>query len=227
MPIIFINPNQNAFSCVYIVRALKSKCKEGDFINNLSDLSNLSNMIKLIANGDKTALKNLYDDMNKDIYTFLLIFCKDKYTAEDALQETFISIYENAGSYRTFNNPKAWIFTIAKNKAISIIRKNSRAISIDVIENDITNIADTENIILDKIHADALLSVLSDDNKKIVILHVVYGLKHREIAELMNMPTGTVKWRYKQSIDKMKNIDGEEKNIEVFSELNKQNEVIM
>ena len=169
-------------------------------------------MINRVKNGDKTALKELYDEMSKDIYTFLLIFCKDKYIAEDALQETFISIYENAGNYRVFDNPKAWILTIAKNKAVSMIRKNSRTTSLDAMEDNMTDITQIENIILDKIQVDMLLSVLSEEDKKIVLLHAVYGFKHREIAEFMSMPLGTVKWRYKQSIDKMKQIHKNEQN---------------
>ena len=139
------------------------------------------------------------------------------------MQETFIAIYENAGNYKIFSNPKAWVLTIAKNKVISIIRKNSYTISIDTLENEIAAVQ-TENIILDKIQAEMLLSVISDDDKKIVVLHAVYGFKHREIAELMSLPLGTVTRRYKQSIDKMKNSRYADT---VFTEQNKQNEVMI
>ena len=184
-------------------------------------IDNLSNLIKDIADGDKNALAELYEIMNKDIYIFLLMFCKDKYTAEDILHDTFIAIYENAGSYRIFNNPRAWILTIAKNKALNMIKKNSHTASIENTETEDPYIF--ENVIFDKMRLEALFSVISDEDKKIVVLHAVYGFKHREIAELLNMPLGTVKWRYKQSIDKMKQKDSEE----VFPELNKQNEVMI
>ena len=155
------------------------------------------------------------------------MFCKDKHMAEDIMQETFISIYENAGSYKIFNNPRAWIFTIAKNKAVNIIKKDSRTTDIDNLETEALKIESVENIILDKMQVDKLFSVLSDEDKKIVILHVVYGFKHREIAELMNLPLGTVTWRYKQSITKMKQKDKEiEDNDKGFFKSNKQNEVI-
>jgi RNA polymerase sigma-70 factor (ECF subfamily) len=206
------------------MRAFKKlKCRESDVINTLS------NILKNIAAGDKNAMKELYDSMSKDIYTFLLMFCKDKFTAEDALQETLISIYENAGSYRVFKNPKAWILTIAKNKAVSIIRKNAHTADIDnSADETAVQTESTENIVLDKIQADMLLSVLSEEDKKIVILHTVYGFKHREIAEIMEMPPGTVAWRYKQSIEKMKNSEYAEKDTDdVFTEKNKQNEVIL
>jgi RNA polymerase sigma-70 factor (ECF subfamily) len=188
-------------------------------------MDNLSNLLKNIADGDKNALGELYNTMSKDIYTFLIMFCKDKYAAEDALQETFISIYEKAGNYRVYKNPKAWIFTIAKNKVISIIRKNSRTTSLDAFEDNIEDITQTENIVLDKIQADMLLSILPEEDKKIVILHSVYGFKHREIAELMDMPLGTVTWRYKQSIDKMRKKSITDEDGKVFIEVNKQQEV--
>ena len=186
----------------------------------------MSDILKNIASKDKdakNALKELYDIMSKDIYNFLLMFCKDKYIAEEAVQETFIAIYENAKSYRIFKNPRAWIFTIAKNKAVSIIRENSRTTSLDAFEKSTDDTDNTDNIILGKIQTDMLLSILSEKDKKIVILHVICGFKHREIAELMDMPLGTVTWRYKQSIDKMRS----KNTSEVFIELNKQNEVIL
>jgi RNA polymerase sigma-70 factor (ECF subfamily) len=181
-------------------------------------------MLKNIANGDKNALRELYDAMSSDIYTFLLMFCKDKYIAEDALHDAFITIYEKAHTFK--RNPKAWILTIAKNKAVSIIRKNARTTSIDDLKEDIADTAQVENIILNKIHSDMLVSVLSEEDEKIIILHVVYGFKHREIAELMNMPLGTVTWRYKQSIEKMKNSDKAAGGSEVFLSKNKHEEVI-
>jgi len=185
-------------------------------------------MLKNIADGDKNALRELYENMKKDIYTFLFMFCKDRYIAEEAVQETFIAIYENAGKYRIYKNPKAWIFTIAKNKAVSIIRENSRTTSLDRFENNIEDITQSENIILDKIQTDMLLSVLSEKDKKIVILHAIYGFKHREIAKLMNLPLGTVTRRYKESINKMRSrLITDEDTGEVFPEPNKQNEVIL
>jgi RNA polymerase sigma-70 factor (ECF subfamily) len=164
----------------------------------------LTEMITGIANGDKNALRELYEQTSKDIYTFLLIQCKDKNIAEDALQETFISIYENAHTFKTFANPKAWILTIARNKAISIIRKNSYTYAEDILDVDFAQTENIENITLDKMQADSLLSILSGEDRQIVILHAVHGLKHRETAKIMNLPVGTVTWRYKRSIDAMR-----------------------
>ena len=189
-------------------------------------MNDLSGMLKSISTGDKDALTELYNLMHKEIYVFLLMFCKDKHTAEDIMQETFISVYENAGSYRVSGNPRAWIFTIAKNKALNIIKKESRTVNIDAPETgNLYGSENFENLILDKIQVDMLLSVLSETDRKIVILHAVYGFKHRETAELMGMPVGTIKWRYKQSIDKMKKKHKE--NNELFLKQNKQNEVIL
>jgi len=166
--------------------------------------------------------------MNKEIYVFLLMMCKDKYTAEDIMQETFIAVYENAGRFKVFDNPKAWIYTIAKNKMLNTLKKNSRAASLDALEDSIEDTTQTENAVLDKIRAEALLSVLSEQDKKIVILHAVYGLKHREIAELTGLPLGTVTRRYKESIEKMRKKNMAEKNNgELFFKSNNQNEVII
>ena len=208
LKIFFKMPNKKAFSCVYyytrIFYFLKNSKKGGGIIN-------LSDLIKSIANGDKAAFEQLYEHMSGDVYTFLCMFTKDEYIAEDALHDTFLSIYENAGKYTVFENPKAWILTIAKNKAISIIRKNARTVPLEAREISVENV---EDFVVGQMQADMLLALLSEEDKKIVVLHSVYGFKHREIAEFLGLPLGTVTRRYKQSIDKMKQKDKIDKNNE-------------
>ena len=52
--------------------------------------------------------------------------------------------------------------------------------------------------------------VLTEEEQRIVTLHVVWNYKHREIAEMLGVPTGTVTSKYKRSIEKLKNAFKEE-----------------
>jgi RNA polymerase sigma-70 factor (ECF subfamily) len=108
-----------------------------------------------------------------------------------------------------------------------MIKKESRTASLDILENEADIAENVENATLDKIQADMLLSVLSQKDRKIVILHAVYGFKHREIAKLLCLPLGSVMRRYKESIAKMKKKSEEDQESgDVFFKVNKQKEVL-
>lgn len=160
-------------------------------------------MIKKIADGDRDALCSLYNAVGRDIYAFLLTFCRNRHTAEDILQDTFISVFENAGRFRVYKNPRAWIITIAKNKALNRLRLDSRAAA-EIDEDLAAEGAAPDDEVADRIYAGMLLSVLSGEERKIVILHAVYGLKHRETAKMLGLPLGTITRKYKECIEKMK-----------------------
>jgi len=75
------------------------------------------------------------------------------------------------------------------------------------------NIDDCENMLSDKtddaderIDLERAFEKLSSEERQIVTLHLNGGFKFREIAEIMNIPTGTALWRYRKAINKLRNI---------------------
>jgi len=160
-------------------------------------------LLKKIANGDMDAFHTLYESVSKSVYGFALSITKNSHDADDVLQETFLKVYENADRYKDIGKPMAWIFTIARNLALSKIRKNAK--SAELIDGkdydiDLSAIENVEN----KILIEKLFKLLSDDEKQILILHAVSGLKHREIAGILDMPTSTVLSKYHRAIKKLK-----------------------
>ena len=75
----------------------------------------LSSYIFKIANKDGDALHNLYELINKNVYAFALSILKNHDDALEVMQDTFITIYNNAGRYQNKDKPMAWILTITKN----------------------------------------------------------------------------------------------------------------
>lgn len=158
-----------------------------------------------IAKGDKDSFSELYHSISGNVYGFALSITKNHHDADDVMQETFVRVYANAAEYRPCGKPLAWIFTIAKNIAYSKLRETARSTEFDDSGYhgcDLSSIENSEQ----KLLIEYLFRFLSDDEKQIVILHAVNGMKHREIAQVLQLPLGTVLSKYHRAVDKLKGV---------------------
>lgn len=159
-----------------------------------------------LAAGDVSALRDLYDQTSPSVYGFAMSILKNPQDCEDILHDCFIRIYQSAASYTSQGKPMAWIFTITRNLCMQKLREQSRVSDIAqedwehyLGEND--NISTEDNIILNE-----CLTTLSEEDRQIVVMHAVSGMKHKDIAEFMNMPLSTVLSKYNRSLKKLKDI---------------------
>lgn len=161
--------------------------------------------ISMIAQGDMKALEKLYYTSYQAVYALLLSILKNRQDAEDILQETYINIKNGAHLYKKTGKPLAWIFTIAKNLAYMKIRKDTahEVTSFDMLGDSI-DFSSVENY-EDRIALQGAFSVLSDEERHIILLHANTGMKHREIASLLNLPLSTVLSKYRRGLKKLKN----------------------
>ena len=165
--------------------------------------------IKQIADGDMQALHRLYDAIHRNVYAFAYSLVQNKPDAEDILQETFLRIHTYAPAYRPQGKPLAWIFTIARHLAQDKLRRRHYHRSMDAghpVIADVSHIEKAEHRIL--LHA--LLNVLTEEDRQIVVLHTAVGMKYRDIAEVMDMPLNTVLSRHHRAMKKLKSIAEEE-----------------
>lgn len=166
------------------------------------DNEKLERAIKRMAMGEKAALAEAFEMTKTAIYGFVLSLLKDKYEAEDVFQEVYIKVYEHAASYEACGKPMAWMLTIAKNQCYMRFRRVKNEQSMEEVEESWTDSANVE----DKVMLEAAFLHLSDEERNIVILHVLSGLKHREIARLLDLPLATVLSKYHRTIKKLKGI---------------------
>ena len=162
-------------------------------------------LIEDIAEGNMDALRKLYETVHKTIYAFALSITKNTHDAEGVLQETFLTIYNKAVNYKPQKKPMAWIFTIAKNLALMKLRYSAKA--------DITDDIDTHNEaeisfsfiedVEQRLIVETSINKLEEDERIILMLHAVGGLKNREIAQLLEVPVNTVLSKYNRTIKKM------------------------
>lgn len=165
----------------------------------------LDQLIHQIAAGDKDALAELYHETRAAIYGFSLSILKHAADAEDVLQETYIKIWANAGNYSAKGTPMAWILTIAKNLCLMKLREKKRHQDLEPEEWDMNfHIPDTAGNTENRHLLVAALGILSEQEKQIIMLHAVAGLKHREIASLLGLALPTVLSKYHRALQKLR-----------------------
>ncbi len=161
-----------------------------------------------IQQGEQDAFQELYDITYKPLYAFLLSHTLNQEDAQDLLQDTYIQVYKNCHLYREQGNPMAWMMKIAKNLFLMKCRKNKETEErFEDMEGRMgfEDMSHVENrLVLEK-----MFEYLSTEDRNMIIMHDIAGLKHREIAKLLDMPLGTVMARYHRGIRKLQKEFGE------------------
>lgn len=161
-------------------------------------------LFRRIGEGDQEAFRTLYEQARSPVYSYALSILRHREDAEDAAQETFLKIRAAAHLYRPQGKPLAWIFTIARNICLMKFRQRSRLSPVPIEEQreelDFSQIEERE----DRMVLEAAFTVLSQEERQIIMLHAVTGLKHREVSALLRMPLSTVLSKYSRGIKKLR-----------------------
>lgn len=156
-----------------------------------------------VAQGNANSLERLYNLTSGAVYAYALATTKNPYDAQDVLHDTFVKVYDNAPSYRSQRKPMAWILTIAKHLCFSKFRQSGNLcqLSDEMLERQF---ADNEQInVEEKLFVTNCLLRLNEDERTIVVLHAMSGLKHREIAKHLDLPLSTVLSKYNRALKKL------------------------
>lgn len=160
--------------------------------------------ILAVARNGPDALRRLYEKTSKGVYAYALSLLKNAHDAEDVCQETFLSIYDKAGDYEPQGKPMAWIITVAKRHALTVLRKERGKSYIEEEEKaNAEAFSRTENT-EQRLLLQAATEVLNYDERQIVMLKAVAGMKAREIGKILGMPLNTVLSKYHRAIGKMR-----------------------
>lgn len=166
----------------------------------------LEKSLHTIARGHNEAIGDIYEITKKAVYGYVLSIIKNAQDAEDILQETYVKVCLNADQYHSLGKPMAWIFTIARNLALMKIRSQRKITDIPEYEWEQIASGNSEFQSDDRIVLKGALTKISDEESQIVMMHAIGGLKHREIAEMMDMPLATVLSKYNRATKKLQKI---------------------
>ena len=161
------------------------------------------NLIIRMASNDGAAFRELYQQTSGVVYGFAMSILRNKHDAEDVMHDAFIKIYSGAVTYKPSGNPMAWILTIVRNLCLNRIRSGKICEDLSEYEGLAGSSNDSETM-LDRMVLETAMSVLDAEERQIVILHAMTGFRHREIAEILDLPTGTVLSKYNRALKKMR-----------------------
>ena len=157
-----------------------------------------------IRAGEIAAFDELYADMKTPVYTVIYRTLGDRYLAEDVLQEVFVKLYRTPPD-ETVRSLRAYVFRMARNSALDAARKQfdlEGDDAFDVIPDD----APIDGGAGLRMDLEAALRCLSVNDRQIVTMHTLGALRFREIAALMQLPLGTVLWRYRRAIERLRSL---------------------
>lgn len=164
----------------------------------------LEDSLLKLRKGDLEGLREIYEQTSRGVFTFILPIIRDYQLAEDIMQETYVKVHDKINDYQEGTNGRNWILTIAKNLAFDELRKRKHETETDFDDEReelgsyyLSDQIDTPTIKLAN-------EILPEDEMHIVLLFAIGGYKHREIAEMLNLPLGTVTWKYHDALLKLR-----------------------
>ncbi|MEO8637118.1 MAG: sigma-70 family RNA polymerase sigma factor [Gemmatimonadales bacterium] len=176
------------------------------------DLASLTDqeIVALAVEGREAAYRELIRRYERPVFSLILRMVRDRQLAEDLSQETFIKALNAIATYRPEFKFSSWIFKIANNAAIDQLRRRSvqtlsldgapNATTPDAIEATVLQVGDRSESALAAIEARELgssieraIGQLRPEYRSCILLRHVEGLAYEEIAQLLDLPLGTVK----------------------------------
>jgi RNA polymerase sigma-70 factor (ECF subfamily) len=161
-------------------------------------------LILRFQEGDINAYNELVKRYKDRLLNFVFRYFNNREQAEDVVQDTLIKLYTHASYYKNIAKFSTWIFTIAKNNALTELRKNKRKQTdslwtddgkvIDINSNDQTLDRRVQNeIAIDQLNK--FLDEIPENFRMAVVLRDFQELSYDEISKILEIPIGTIKSR--------------------------------
>jgi RNA polymerase sigma factor (sigma-70 family) len=168
-------------------------------------------LVSLLKNRDNKAFGYLYDHYSGALYSIILQILNDSELASDVLQEVFVNVWRKIESYdSTKGRLFTWMLNIARNASIDTLRSKTyqndkKNQSIDVqSEEQVINQITVINV--DNIGFRKILNQLREEQRLLIDLAYFKGYTHEEIAEMENLPLGTVKTRIRSALIQLRGL---------------------
>ena len=162
--------------------------------------------------GQEARFRTLVDRYAPELFQFITRFVRNPAVAEDLVQETFIQVYQSASGFDPSRKFRPWVFTIAANKARDFLRGKVRRkeVSLSTGSNidesqDVSyleflsdeSMSPSDNLLADeeRNQVRAIISKMPENLREILVLGYYHKFPYKEIADMLEIPLGTVKSR--------------------------------
>src|SRR5215211_7469875 len=155
--------------------------------------------MSLVGNGDAGAFGGLYDRHSRAAYSLAYQMMGQRQAAEDLVQEAFLQVWRTAGSYRVHRGSvRTWLLSIVRNRSIDQLRSSA---SHRRTQDKVEAVAPTSH------PSEAFAETWRNSQREqLTVLELAYfsGYTHKEIAELLDVPFGTIKGRMRLGLNKIR-----------------------
>lgn len=166
-------------------------------------------LVSYVQNNEGQGYEEIINRYQSPLLRYAIRLLGDQEAAEDVVQDTFISTYENINSFDVNRKFSSWIYRIGHNKSINEIRKNKKNIALEEAP-EITS-EDNKEKIEGKISKEEAQKILGENignltlkYKEVIILRYIEDKSYEEISDILKIPTSTVGVRIKRGLDKLK-----------------------
>jgi RNA polymerase sigma-70 factor, ECF subfamily len=179
----------------------------------------LVQLLHRVSLRDDAAFRQLYDLTSSHLYGIALRFVRRHETADEILQEAFINVWQQAGTYAaTLSAPMTWLISIVRNKALDSLRRakvegqgaavaddDGAQVDADGDHGDVH--ADPQALFaaaIDKLRLDRCLSDLDPPQRQSLALVYYTGLSHSELSAHLQVPLGTAKAWVRRGLERLR-----------------------
>ena len=159
-------------------------------------------LVKLARAGDKEAFAKLYIQLKDKLFRYAYFMLGSTEDAQDAVSSCITAAYQSIASLKSEKAFSAWLFRILYRECCAILRHKAA-------HRDEQNIDDAEPVSYNDIYLapelKEALSLLTEEEKDIVLLSAVAGYNSKEIAAMLNLKATTVRSKLSRSLAKMRN----------------------
>jgi RNA polymerase sigma-70 factor (ECF subfamily) len=175
----------------------------------MDDDAPLGTLLAAVAQGEHAALRSIYDREGSRLFGIAMAILRDRAAAADAVQETFLRLWQRAGQYDTTRgDARAWIGAVVRHSALDAARARGREqVTDDPTLGDRTIAPDALDRLADAADGARLrecLNGLDDRHRSFIVLAFVHGLSHSQVAARLAMPLGTVKTWIRRGLQQLR-----------------------
>jgi RNA polymerase sigma-70 factor (ECF subfamily) len=156
-------------------------------------------LLSRVAGGDRDALAGLYDRHRSALSVFLVRMTGDRSAAEEALQDTLLAVWRGAGGFQGRSSVRTWLYGIARRQAYTRLRRRSpQLVALDPDAVLVDPAPTPEHVVVaraDLAQLMQLIAVLAPAHREALLLFFVDDLSYAEMAQVLEVPVGTVKSR--------------------------------
>lgn len=156
-------------------------------------------LLEWIAQGNQLAMRALFARHRVRVYRFILRITHDRTLADDAVSDVFFDVWQQADRFEARSSVSTWLLAIARNKAFAAMRCRQHAALDDETAQSVPDPADGPDLALEKKDRSnelyRCLRSLSPEHREIIDLVYYHEKPIREVAEIVSIPTATVKTR--------------------------------